>query len=129
MGPPCPSLDSYQYGCKKNSSRTHASALIKLTDNWLKGTDAPGNIVQTCMIDFAKAFDRIDHDIILRKVQTLEVHPLLINWIADFLRNCQQRVKLVDCFSNWLPKPAGVPQGTKLAPIFFLVMINDLAAL
>ena len=122
-----PSLDPYQYGCMKNSSTTHA--LIKLTHNWLKGIDVPGNIVQTCMIDFAKAFDCIDHNIILQKLQALEVHPLLINWIADFLRNRQQRVKLADCFSNWLPKPAGVPQGTKRGPILFIVMINYLAAI
>ena len=52
-----PSLDAYQYGCKKYSSTTHV--LIKHTHNSFKGTDVPENIVRTCMIDAAKAFDRI----------------------------------------------------------------------
>ena len=51
------------------------------------------------MIDFAKIFDRIDHNI-LQKLQALEIHLLLVNWIADFLRNRQNRVKLANCFSD-----------------------------
>ena len=53
---------------------------------------------------------------------------MLLNWCASFLRQRQQRVKLQNCTSNWRTINAGVPQGTKLGPLFFLIMVNDLVS-
>ena len=78
------------------------------------------------MIDFSKAFDRIDHNILIDKLRLLNVPPVLLNWCASFRRQRQQRVKLQNCTSNWRTINAGVPQGTKLGPLFFLIMVNDL---
>ena len=77
--------------------------------------------------DFKKAFDLIDHAILVAKLGGYELPPWLLERIADFLTDRKQRVKLAhDCYSDWGSVSAGVPQGTKLGRWFFLVMINGI---
>ena len=121
-----PHIDPYQFGSVKRSSTTHA--LVHLLHNWLSALEEPNTFIRTCMIDFSKAFDRIDHNILIDKLRLLNVPPVLLNWCASFLRQRQQRVKLQNCTSNWRTINAGVPQGTKLGPLFFLIMVNDLVS-
>ena len=68
----------------------------------------------------------MDHDILVGKRRTVGVKPTAFNWIIDFLKDRKQRVKLNGVYSDWLNVPAGVPQGTRLGPWLFLVLINDL---
>ena len=79
------SIDHLQFGNIKNCSTTHA--LIHLIHNWLAELNNPGSIIRCCMIDFSKAFDRIDHNILLHKLQLLNTPPILLNWCADFLHD------------------------------------------
>ena len=78
-------------------------------------------------MDFSKAFDRISHNVLIRKLVDVGVRLCLIPWIIRFLSDRRQRVKIGEAFSDWLPLNADVPQGTKLGPIPFLIMINDLS--
>ena len=120
-----PILDSKQYGNVKETSTTHY--LVDMLYNVISGIDKPSNYATLVAVDFTKAFDRINHNVAVNKIISSGVRPSIIPTIGSFLAHRTQCVKHKGQLSSLKTITCGVPQGTKLGPGIFTVMVNDAA--
>ena len=119
-----PLSDCNQFGCSKDRSTTHA--LIKICHVIFEGSDLPCNFTRVFFIDFTKAFDLINHNILHKKLVEYKFPPHLITWSLSFLEKRLQYVRIGSQVSDIRELNAGVPQGTVAGPNDFKVLINDL---
>ena len=119
-------LDHRQHGFRKDHSTV--SAIFELTQ-FLYGNLDQGNVSHCVFIDYSKAFDTINHDILCNKLVVLGFDRQIVSWCQNYLTNRTQCVKTGDYVSPRLDINCGVPQGSILGPLFFIIYVNDLLEL
>ena len=116
-----PVISPVQYGGLPGLSTTHA--LLNLLHNWYKALEKPKTVIRVLFLDFSKAFDLINHNKLLQDMKTMGVREALIPWIASYLKGRKQRTKLGNLTSNLEDVNGGIPQGSKIGPLAFIIKI------
>ena len=118
-------ISSLQHGFKKDHSCQTQLQLLTTVHDWSRSLDR-GNSAHTVFLDFAKAFDSVPHQRLILKPESIGIRGKLLQWIRNFLLDRYQRVLIDGQSSDWEPVSSGVPQGSILGHLLFIVYLNDI---
>ena len=116
-------LSEQQHGFVRG--RSCQTNILLCLERWTEIIDN-GNWVDVAYFDYAKAFDKVSHRLLLIKLQGYGIDGKLLNWLKAYLENRRQRVAVGNALSEWLEVISGTTQGTVLGFLLFLLFINDL---